>query len=65
MKLKAYRKQQGLTRAEAARQLDVSWITLWRWETDRQKPEFETMKRIMKWSRGQVTPNDLLGVKAS
>lgn len=65
MKLKTYRKQQGLSRAKVAEALGVTGVTVWRWETGRMFPSAPVMKRIAKWSGGQVTPNDFVGVSAS
>jgi len=36
--IKQYREQSGKTQAEFARALNVSWITVWRWENDQHRP---------------------------
>jgi DNA-binding XRE family transcriptional regulator len=40
-RLMAYRRRQGLSRKALAAALAVDEGTLWRWETDRRKPEIE------------------------
>lgn len=36
--IKQYRKKSGKTQAEFAKALNVSWITVWRWENDQHMP---------------------------
>lgn len=59
MKLKDYREKQNLTLEQAADQLGVTAPTLCRYEAGR-FPDPEIARRIVKWSGGKVTADDLL-----
>lgn len=61
MDLETYRvsvKEIGPT--EAAKELGVSYVRYWRWEKRKAVPTAGAMKKIMKWSEGQVTANDFI-----
>jgi DNA-binding XRE family transcriptional regulator len=61
MKLKDYRiKVAKLSRAKAAEQLGLTGNTIWRIEAGRQIPKPANMIAITRWSKGQVTADDLL-----
>lgn len=64
MKLQDYRKLLGLSRAKAAAELGTTTTTIYRWETGRMYPSIEAAKRIREWTKGAVTLDDLLGVRA-
>lgn len=61
MKLKDYRtKVAKLSRAKAGAEIGLTGISLWRIETGRQVPKPENILAIVKWSRGQVSAEELL-----
>lgn len=61
MDLQTYRTTVAkLSREKAGAALGVDGITVWRWETRRSIPEAPRMRRIIDWSGGQVTADDLL-----
>lgn len=60
MKLREYRKLVGLKPADAAQQLDIHTLTLWRYESGRRVPDAGLMRKIHHWSKGAVTPNDFV-----
>lgn len=46
---------------QVAKDLDVKWTTVWRWETGRARPQPEMIKKITAYTGGQVTANDWYG----
>jgi len=61
VKLKEYRETvRRIGPVEAARELEVSYIRYWRWETGASTPNAKGLRRIRDWSDGQVTPNDFV-----
>lgn len=61
MDLETYRttvKKIGPT--EAAKELEVSYVRYWRWETGKTMPTLNALKKIKEWSDGQVTANDFI-----
>lgn len=61
MNLQTYRTTVAkLSREKAGAQLGVDGITVWRWETGRSVPEAPRIRRIIEWSGGQVTADDVL-----
>ena len=58
MQFMSYLEQQGLTKYKAAKQLEVNYVTLWRWTMGHGRPSARLMLRIAEWSHGAVTPND-------
>lgn len=63
MNLQDFRILVGKSRPEAAAELGVDPVTLWRWETGKATPRHELASKIILWSRGAVTINDLWRVK--
>lgn len=59
MRLRTYRKLRELTIEDAATQLGVHHLTLWRWENGR-SPEPSMMREIFLWSGGAVRPEDFV-----
>lgn len=60
MHLKEYRERQGITREELSKKLDVSTVTIWRWETGQAYPRANELRKIADWSKGKVMPNDMM-----
>ncbi len=60
MLLQDYRKSRGLSQKEAAKELDLNWTTIWRWESGKSIPETVNIRKIQAWSCGQVTANDFI-----
>jgi hypothetical protein len=58
MKLKAYIDGLGITPAEAARQMDKPQQRVHLWVNDLRIPRKADMNDIVKWSHGNVLPND-------
>lgn len=58
MKLKAYIEEQGLSVAEAARQLKKKQQTVDLWAKGLRIPRKDEMPDIYAWSGGKVQPND-------
>lgn len=61
MNFQDYRKKRGLSRAKVGAALGVDGLTVWRWETRRSIPKPDTILKIIAWSSGEVTANELLG----
>lgn len=55
MLLQDYRRQHGISKYRAAKELDVHWMTLHRWERGQHEPQPEMMKKVREWSGGMVT----------
>ena len=62
MKLAEYRNLRALSRKAAAKELGVSEVSYWRWESGKVTPSSEWQKKIAAWSDGAVMPNDLVVV---
>jgi transcriptional regulator with XRE-family HTH domain len=60
MRLKEYRERQHMTREQLSGLLGVSMVTIWRWETGQAYPRASELKKISDWSKGKVTPNDMM-----
>ena len=60
MQLIEYRKLRGLTRLQIAGELQTTENTVYRWETGKQMPRREDLKRIKEWSNGAVTADDFV-----
>lgn len=61
MDLKTYRETvKQTTPTKAARELGVSYVSYWRWESGHTTPRDSAMRKIMAWSDDQVTPNDFM-----
>jgi transcriptional regulator with XRE-family HTH domain len=52
----AWRKDSGLTPTECAIRLSIDYTHLWRVETSRQRPGWSLMLRILRLTKGAVTP---------
>lgn len=65
MQLIEYRKLRSLTRLQVAGELQTTENTVYRWETGKQMPRRDDLKRIKQWSGGAVTADDFvdLGVQ--
>lgn len=63
MNLQDFRILVGKSRPEAAADIGVDPVTLWRWETGQSVPRREHASKIILWSRGAVTINDLWSAK--
>ncbi len=61
MKQKTWREREGLTQAEMGERLGVSQVAVGRYETGR-TPKEPVMIRIIKVTKGEVTPNDYYGL---
>lgn len=62
MRLDEYRKQRGLSCEQAASQLAVDESTFNRWERGESVPGGINLMRLVRWSDGQVTSEDILAV---
>jgi predicted transcriptional regulator len=62
MDLATYLKRKKLTRAEFSAQADVRLNTLGRYIRGERYPRKSHMARIIKATKGAVTPNDFMGV---
>lgn len=61
MNLKTYREEvREIGPAQAAKELEVTYVRYWRWETGANVPQTKILKRITEWSEGQVTANDFI-----
>lgn len=60
MRLIDYRKSLDMGPVDAARQLGANFCTYWRWERQLSIPRPRTMRKIVEWSGGKVTLDDLL-----
>lgn len=60
MRLKQYREKLNVSREDLAKKLNVSSVTVWRWETGQAYPRASELKKIADWSGGKVTPNDMM-----
>lgn len=58
MKLNAYIQAQRKSYKEAAQELEVSYVSLYRWINSGVIPRPTVMKKIRDWSNGKVTLND-------
>ena len=63
MKLSIWRKAQGLTLAEVAERVDVTEVTLSRYERGERIPAREIMPKIVEATGGAVQPNDFYSVE--
>lgn len=61
--LKTFREKRGLVMRQAAEALSISEATVSRIESRVQLPNHKLMVRIHEWTKGAVTPNDLLDVR--
>ena len=64
MKLKDYRKLMGLNQKQAAKQLETSQPTINRWEQGLMLPSIKSAVKIIDWSNGQITADDLFGFES-
>lgn len=58
MRFKEYRESQRISPVQAAKQLAVSYGTIWRWETGLATPTRTKQLLIQDWSGGVITPAD-------
>jgi transcriptional regulator with XRE-family HTH domain len=58
MNFKDYRESKRLSPTEAAKQLNVSYETIWRWENGKATPTRTQQLRIQDWSEGAVMPEE-------
>lgn len=58
MRLKEYIGLLGRTLAETAKEIEMPYVTLKRYCDGTRIPNLRNMKKIRKWSNGQVLPND-------
>jgi transcriptional regulator with XRE-family HTH domain len=58
MRLALYCEKNGVTAAELATHLKVSLRTAYRYLSGERIPDREVMPRLVRWSRGGVSPND-------
>jgi hypothetical protein len=63
MLLQDYLKASGKTLQGAAAELELNWVTLWRWTKGKATPTAENIRALVKWSGGAITADDLLGIK--
>ena len=62
MRLDEYRKSKGLSCEQAAKQLAVDESTFNRWERGESVPGGINLMRLLTWSAGAVTSEDILAV---
>ena len=55
--IEIYRRARGLSRSDLATALQISHVTVWRWEKQEFKPDRETLKRVARFFG--VAPIDL------
>lgn len=65
MNLTEWRKQNDLTMTEAAKRLGVSQATISRLESGKHWPDRATIQKIIKRTKGGVTPNDFINESAA
>lgn len=58
MNLKDYREIRNITAVEAAKELGVTYLRYWRWESGDIMPKIDQMIKIKRWSKGAVTADD-------
>lgn len=63
MKLRHWRKQNGMTLARVANALGVHEVTVNRWETDARVPTRKMQARVLALTDGAVTPNDWMEIQ--
>lgn len=63
MKLAAYLKAHEISLSDFARKIRVKQPTVSRYLAGERIPDQDTMKLIVRETRGQVTPNDFYGVE--
>lgn len=54
------RQARGLSRAEFGAALDVTEVTVWRWETGKRKPRGDDLKRVCEFTG--LSPAAVLGM---
>ena len=64
MLLQDYLTKKKLTKYKAAKELGVTWNTVWRWTTGRTTPLPDQIERVQQWSGGKVTANDWMAQRA-
>jgi DNA-binding XRE family transcriptional regulator len=62
--LKKFREEKGLSPAAVAAAIGCNRSTIYRIENGQIEPSSEIMRRILVYTSGRVTPNDLILVKA-
>ncbi len=60
MQLTAYRKLRNITQEQAADEIGVRGLTIYRWESGDRTPRMKEIKRVYDWSNGAVQANDWL-----
>lgn len=61
MRLETWRRRQGITQQELARQLEVAHTTVGRWLSGRARiPNRENLRRIVELTKGAVTGADFV-----
>jgi transcriptional regulator with XRE-family HTH domain len=63
MQFSQYLKDKNITQEQAAKELDVAQGMISLWATGERLPRPENMAKIVKWSGGEVQPNDFYEVK--
>jgi DNA-binding XRE family transcriptional regulator len=62
--LRAFRRKKGLSLDQAAEALDIAKSSMSRIENGKQVITSDLMRRILEWTDGAVTPNDLVQFRA-
>lgn len=65
MKLRAWRKSEGLTLAELAERVETDVASLSRYERDERMPNQKIMQNIARETGGAVTANDFYGIEVA
>lgn len=65
MKLRSWRKSEGLTLATLAERIETDEASLSRYERGERMPNQETMRKIAQVTGGAVTANDFYGIEGS
>lgn len=65
MRLKNYINKKNITQFDAAKQLETSFVNIFRWINGVSIPRPAEMVKIYRWSNGQVQPNDFYDIDST
>lgn len=65
MKLKQYIKKYKIKQSEVAKQLNTSYVSIFRWIKGISIPRPNEMQKIHIWSNGEVSPNDFYDIDST
>ena len=65
MKIKNYITKNKIKKTDAAKQLETSFVNIFRWINGVSIPRPAEMKKIFIWSNGEVSPNDFYDIDST